>query len=130
MSVLTDVSLLDYLHDAQCISFSWDCTDPSVRRVRLVVNVDEDSEYEPWKGRMIALDLFDVVMCRFVGWGYQIGDERIDAYREGVSAEFDLECSRLHNLGIDIPPLIFTIVLGSGSTIEIACREVAVSCSG
>jgi hypothetical protein len=52
--------------------------------------------------------------------------ETVDAYRDEVSPEFKCECERLRDTGIEIPPLIFTIVLGSGSTVEIACREVVV----
>jgi hypothetical protein len=126
MSVLTDFSLLDYLHDARCTLVAWDCSDRSLRRVRLVAYADDDAEYEPWNGQAITITLSDVVMCRLFAFGFHIGEERIDAWRQGVSKEFDSECSRLHNSGIDIPPLMFTIVLGSGSTLELACREVSV----
>jgi len=126
MSVLTDFSLLAYLHDARCNSLAWDCSDPSLRRVRLIAHVDDDAEYEPWNGRPIALTLSDVVMCRFVGWGCQIGDERIDSWRQGVSTEVESECRRLHDAGISIPPLMFTVCFGSGLTLELVCREVSV----
>jgi hypothetical protein len=126
MSVLTDFALLDYLHDARCSFFAWDCSDPSLRRVRLVAYADDDAEYEPWNGRAIRITLSDVVMCRLIGIGFQLGEERIDAWKQGVSKEFELECSRFRNSGIDIPALMFTIVLGSGSTIELVCREVSV----
>lgn len=126
MSVLTDHSLLDYLHDARCIYVAWDCSDPTIRRVRLVAKADDDAEYEPWNGQLITIILSDVVICRLFGLGFQLGEERIDAWRQGVSTEFESECRRFRNSGIDIPSLMFTIVLGSGSTIELVCREVSV----
>lgn len=126
MSVLTDLSPLDFLHDARCCSFTWDCSDPATRHVRLMVRVDEDAEYEPWRGQAITVTISEVVMCRLVGWGYQIGEETIDSYRQQVSAEFESECHRLSKLGITIPPLLFTLVLGSGSNIEFACQGVSV----
>ena len=126
MNVLTDPSLLEYLHDAACNSFVWDCSDRSMRRIILSVRVDDEAGYEPWNGRVISLTLSDVVACRFFGWGGQIGQERIDAWREGISTEFQSECNRLRSSGLHIPPLAFTIILGSGSTIELVCREVSV----
>ena len=126
MSVLADFSLLAYLHDARCSVIAWDCSDPSLRRVRLFARADDDAGYEPWNGQAITIILSDVVMWRLFGVGFQIGDERIDSWRQGVSTDFESECSRLRNLGIGIPPLMFTIVLGSGSTIELVCQEVSV----
>jgi hypothetical protein len=126
MSVLTDLSLLDYLHDARCRLVAWDCSDPSLRRLRLFANVHDDAGYEPWNGQAIAVVLSDVVVCRLFGLGFQIGEERIDAWRQEVSTECKSECSRLRQLGIDIPPLMSTIVFGSGSTLELVFREVYV----
>ena len=126
MAVLTDLSLLEYLHDAECTSFTWDCTDRSMRRIIFNVHVDDDADYEPWNGRTISLVLSDVMMCKFLGWGVQIGKERISSWNEGVSEDSMLECSRLRSSGFDIPPLALTVVLGSGSSIELVCREISV----
>jgi len=124
MAVQTEPSLLDYLHDARCRSWEWDCRGPLVRRMHLVAEVDDECDYEPWRGKTIGITLLDAVACRFIGWGYQTGAETIDAYRSGVSPELERECARLQSVGIEVPPLMFTIVFASGSTIEVACREV------
>ena len=126
MALPSDLSLLAYLHDADCNSVCWDCFDHSARRITLLARVDDDIDYEPWKGRNISLIHSDVVACRFIGWGIQFGRERIDSYREGISPALTAECDRLRYSGIDIPPLSFTIIFGSGSTIELVCRELAV----
>jgi hypothetical protein len=97
-----------------------------MRRVRLLVSSDPDTEYLPWRGKLLTVTMSDVVLCRLIGFGYQTGQERIDAFRTGVSAELETESNRLHGLGIDIPPLFFTLVLSDGSTLEVICGEVNV----
>ncbi len=126
MTVITDLSLLEYLHDAECHFLMWDCSDRSMRRAVIRVRVDDDSEYTPWNGRVISVTFANVVACRLIGWGYQGGHERIDTVSEGVSSELELECDRLRSYGLHIPPLAFTITLGTGSTAELVCQEVSV----
>ena len=126
MPVVNDFTLLSFFHDADCNSLCWNCQDPSIRRVIFDVKVDDDIEFDTWVGQNVSLVFSDVVACRFVGWGVQIGQERIDTILEDISTELTDECKQLQSAGYNVPPFRFTIVLGSGSTIELVCQEVAV----
>lgn len=124
--MLTDLSLLDYLHDAGVNSVVWDCSDTRTRRLRLTVSVDHDAGYAAWAGCLLTITMTDVVIYRMFGLGYQIGVLAFEAFQDGISTELEEECSRLRGLGIAIPSLMFTIVFNDGSTLELVCGEVTV----
>ena len=123
---LTDYSLLDYLHDAEVASVAWDNKNPAQRRVHLVVTVAQDIDYAPWRGLTLTVTMLDVVLCRLVGYGHQVGSNWIDSIRTEVSKDFQEECHRFTANGIFIPSLRFTVVFTDGSTLELTCASVDV----
>ena len=125
MQTLTDLSLMDHLHDSEVTAFVWDNSDPSERCIRLSLTAPSDIEYAAWRGCSLTIIMSDVVLCRLLGYGHQIGKNRIDSFRQGVTTEFKRECYRLRQSGVSIPPLAFTLVFGDGSTLELVCEKVA-----
>ena len=125
MQPLTDLSLMDHLHDSKVTALVWDTSDPSQRCIRLSLTTPFDIEHAAWRGCALTINMSDVVLCRLVGFGYQIGIGRFDSFREGVAVELEEECRRLKEAGISIPPLAFTLIFGDGSTLELVCRKVA-----
>ena len=125
MQLLTDLSLMDHLHDSEVTALVWDNSDPSQRCIRLSLTAPSDIEYAAWRGCALTIIMSDVVLCRLLGYGHQTGKNRIDSFREGVAVEFEGECHRLGESGVSIPPLAFTLIFGDGSTLELVCRKVA-----
>lgn len=114
-----------YLHDAKCLEVTWDCSHPEERVIRMKVVVDPDAELPSWNGKTLLITLSDVVAARLMGWGYTIGDECIDNWRQGVSDFLERECKVLVSKEITIPSLKFTISFHSGSELEVICSEVS-----
>src|SRR4051794_33987879 len=93
--LLNDLSLLDYLHDSVVSELVWDLSDPSQRRVHLIVEVPLHVEYPAWMGCTLTITMSDVLVCRLTGYGCQIGTNTFDSFRYGVSAEIEGERRRL-----------------------------------
>jgi hypothetical protein len=124
--LLTDFQKLDYLHDAKCLEIAWDCTSPSGRILRLLAVADSEAGFSLWEGKELIITLSDVVATRFMSWGFQTGQETIDAWRQGVSDSLERECQSLRASGISVPSLRFSISFHSGSCLEVVCSEVSV----
>lgn len=114
-----------YLHDARCLEVTWDCSRPNERAIRMKVVVDPDAELPTWNGKTLLIILSDVVAARFMAWGYTIGDECIDNWRQGVSDFLERESKVLVSKEISIPSLKFTISFRSGSELEVICSEAS-----
>jgi hypothetical protein len=121
-----DFRTLAYLHDAICFQIVWDCTNPNSRKLRLKVKVHEDAGYAPWNGKELELTLSDALALEFEAWGFCVGFETIDSWREGVSDALRHECKGLESMGIRLPSNFFTIAFHSGSILEVICSEVSI----
>ncbi len=124
--LLTDVQNLAYLHDAKCIAITWDCSDSSRRILRILVVADVEAGFSLWEGKELIITLSDVLATRFTGWGFQTGQETIDACRESISDSLEQECQLLLASGIFVPPFKFSISFHSGSCLEVVCSEITV----
>jgi hypothetical protein len=121
-------TLLDhvaYLHDATCIEVTWDCSRPEARAIRMKVVVHPNADLASWNGKTLLITLSDVVAARFTGWGYTIGEECIDNWKQGLSDSLKRECGVLLSKGIAIPSLSFIISFNSGSELEVICSEAS-----
>jgi hypothetical protein len=115
-----------YLHDARCLEVIWDCSHPEQRAIRMKVVVDPDAELPSWNGKTLLITLTDVFAVRLTGWGYTIGEDCIDNWKQGLSDSLKRECEVLLSKGITIPPLSFIISFRSGSELEVICSEASV----
>jgi hypothetical protein len=118
---------LPYFHDARCLEVIWDCTDSNLRAVRLKIIVDPEAGSPSWDGKTLLILFTDGIAARLTGWGFTIGNERIDDCRQGISDILEHECNRLLSAGINIPPLKLTFSFHSGSELELVCASVAVT---
>ena len=114
-----------YLHDARCLEVTWDCSRRDQRAIRMRVVVDPDAELPSWNGKTLLINLSDVVAARFMGWGYTLGEECIDSWRQGVSDVLERECKVLISKEITVPSLKFTLSFRSGSELEVICSEAS-----
>ena len=126
MDPLTDLSLLDYLHDAAVASLDWQTSEPKRRHFRLDITVDSEAGYPPWNGRHLLVTLCEVAISRAMIYGLQSAPCRIDTIHNGISTELLLECKRLQSIGIEVPALQFTWVFGDGTILEVVCGQIFV----
>jgi len=49
MNELTDLSLLGYLHDADCLGMRWDCLDKEGRALVFDLQVHPDTMFPDWE---------------------------------------------------------------------------------
>jgi len=119
------LNYLAYLHDARCLELTWDCSRPDERAIRMKVVIDPEVELPCWNGKTLLINLSDVVAARFMGWGYTVGEDCIDNWRQGVSDFLERECKVLILKGITVPSLKFTISFRSGSELEVICSEAS-----
>jgi hypothetical protein len=124
MKTLTDLSLLAYLHDAECLGLEWDFKVAEGRSITIRAIVAPDAQYPEWDGREIVLVFWNVVLCRFEGFGGVVGGETLDAFHERLSPEFVIECQRLKDAGVRVPPIRLWISFISGSGLQLVCDQV------
>jgi hypothetical protein len=115
------LNVVAYLHDARCLQITWDCGNPDVRSIRMKVIVDAEAGIPSWDGKTLLITLEDVVAARLTGWGYTIGDECIDSWKQGISDSLERDCRILVTKGISLPTLKFVISFRSGSELEVIC---------
>jgi hypothetical protein len=126
MQALPNLSLLDYLHDADCHGLHWDCGNPNERTIAMTALVVPDAGYPEWDGRKVGLTFKNVFRCRFVGVGFVLGGDCLDSFHERLSPEFQAECARSRGAGVRMPSIGLWISFISGSSLQLVCDHVYV----
>lgn len=93
--LLTDYNLLAYLHDAECVEFTWISANPDQKLLRFVAQIHPDAGYLPWNGKKLIVILSNVVIARMKCLGYRLGTDSIDSWELCVSSDLEKECDAL-----------------------------------
>ncbi len=120
------LSKLDYLHDCSLLEFKYDSSRAGDRQLLLLVKVDAQVSLPEWEGCLLRISLLDVYLFRCTVWGHTTSYEEIDRWREGVSQETESDLKRGIAIGLNVPPLKFTVSFHTGSYFEIVCKELVI----
>lgn len=123
---LTDLALLDYLHDAAVDTITYDVKDNGDRVVRIRAHVHPDCGYEPWNGRTLTVVMRRAVLFTSKLLGYTAGGDTISTFGEGVSSETERELERFRAHGLGVPAIKLGLSFSSGSEMDIVCASVDV----
>lgn len=123
---LEDGELLPYLHDAVLFDWRYDARTPGARTLVMMVQCNPDAGYEPWNDATLNLCARGVFLLRCTAWGFDLGQDTIDSWHEGVSNATASELGRLQAKGPRPPKRLFTVTFHSGSCIELVCDSLEV----
>lgn len=127
---ITNKLILEYLHDAIVRKISFVTSADGTKHLVIEAKCDEDSGYEEWAGKVVAVTLSNVILASGILLGHVAGEDIVQSFSEGLSATSRQRVTELCNLGISTPSSLLTLALQSGSEIEVACDEVDVTVVG
>jgi hypothetical protein len=121
---LTSIEELDWLHDSDVLSISYDTAGETDWPIKLTLLCPIDSGFAPWEGKRLVLAATDVVSSKHVVFQV-MGTETFDYVKPGVSAS--LRQSTMKGRPADVSfNFEFTITFISGSTLEVICKGLEV----
>jgi hypothetical protein len=124
---ITDKLILEYLHDAIVREISFVTNENGIKDLVITAKCDEDCGYEEWAGKAVAVTLSSVLLASAILLGHVAGEDIVQSFREGLSATSRQRIAEMRDIGISIPNSLLTLVLQSGSEIEIACDDVDIT---
>lgn len=124
--LITDPSILEYLHDATVFEIVYDCKDISVRNVAMHVTCAPDAGIPMWDGKRLCIRLESVVLLSFSAFGAVFGKEELNSWTPNVSREFEAEVQRLQSTGVDCAGERFAVAFQSGSLMQGVCKRITV----
>lgn len=123
MSLLDE---LNYCHDGVLRELTYAPSGTGSKRLALLVECAEDAGAAAWNGTTVRIDFEDVFFMRHLAWGHTAGDEGVDGFHRGVSADILEELQTSRRQGLHVPDLGLTISFHTGSSIEVVCARVRV----
>jgi hypothetical protein len=121
----TTIKELDWLHDSDVLSISYDTAGESDWPIRLTLLCPADSGFAPWEGKHLTLVATDVVRSQHVVCQVR-GGETFDNVKRGVSASLRDGAMRGRPAGVTFNFEV-TITFISGSTLEIICQKLEIA---
>lgn len=115
---------INYLHDASVGSISY-MIDPLGSR-DLIIDLRYHSECGDanLSGKHIKIKYTNILLITGNIYGYISGAEALESIQQTISESTTHRISKLVQLGISQPNVLHTLVLQSGSELEIACQSV------
>lgn len=113
---------LDFLHDAVVESLLYNA-DPGNRRLSLVATCNPDTGIPPWDGRRVRLLAEHLLYVCLVGFGHTAGEETIDRVFRRISRKTAELLAPMPNARAAAS--LMTVAFHSGSSLELACRTIA-----
>lgn len=123
------VTELAWLHDCVLLNVVYDASSDAGRIVKWMIRCPEDLGYTPWQGRDLVLIAVDVAMLRHLAWGVA-GRETVDAIRPGISDAAQESTMDAREAGVRFPEIEFTMVMHSGSSMEVICSKIEIGTHG
>jgi hypothetical protein len=123
---LTDMALLEYLHDAVVLSISYRAEVIDCREILLRVTCDRESGYPTWEGQRLCVRLHDVIVANHYVFGAVTGQEQINAWGTRLSVSMGAEIQRIQAAGINCTGIAFSLTFHTGSHLEGMCRRLFV----
>lgn len=117
---------LNYCHDGLLREVSYVPSREKDKRLTLLIECAADTGSSAWDGVTIRVHMDDVLLLRHIAWGHTAGDESVDGFHAGVSADLVEELEQLRRGGIRVPAAALTVTFHSGSVMEVVCARVRV----
>ena len=123
---LTDLEVLEYLHDAVVTAVVYRLDRDDCREFVLTVTCDPEAGYPPWEGRRVVVRLHDLVVAHHRIFGAVVGQEQINSWGSQLSPPTAAELERLRGSGFGPHGQRFCVTFQSGSVLEGACQRAFV----
>jgi len=123
------VDELAWIHDCVLLNVVYDASGDGGRTVKWTIRCPEDLGYAPWQGKDLVLIAVDVAMLRHFVWGVA-GRETVDAIRPGISDAAQESTTDAREAGVRFPDVEFTMVMHTGSSMEVICSKVEIGVCG
>lgn len=112
------------LHDAAVHEIVIIISDSGDRLLRIRMRCDPDCGYDEWNDKLLDVVFHDPVVVIGELFGHMANPESFDCWNNGASESMGARIDTLRQAGMDMPQQVAELVLHSGSTIEVAFREV------
>lgn len=123
---LTELEVLEYLHDGVAISLEYRLGADDCREFVLSAICDPDSGYPMWEGKCIVIRLHDLVLANHFVVGAVAGRDQINSWSTQLSPSITAELQRLRSAGLRAAGRPFSVTFHSGSLLEGICRRILV----
>jgi hypothetical protein len=123
---LTDVALLEYLHDAVVLGICYRAEEVDCREILLKVVCDRESGYPAWDGKRLCIRLRDVMVVNHYVFGAVTSQEQINTWGTRLSPSMEADIQRIRSTGINCGGIAFSLTFHTGSLLEGMCRQVFV----
>lgn len=125
--MITDPSILDYLHDALVFEIQYDLRRKGDRGfLVLSVKCDPEAGYPPWDGKRLDVRLDSIVLMQMFACAPGGSIEQINSWGSVVSDSMESEIERLAEHDYDVSGTRFCITFQSGSSLEGLCKRIVV----
>jgi hypothetical protein len=123
---LTDLDVLDYLHDADVTSLVYRLDADNRREIVLSVDCHPDSGCPKWDGKRIVIRLHDLILATHLVYGAQAGREEINSWDSRLTPWMVSERRRLAAAGVNVFGRPFSVAFHSGSALAGICKHIFV----
>lgn len=114
------------LHDATVREIVITIDDRGDRQLRIRMRCNSDCGCVEWNDKLLDVVFHDPVVVLGELLGHMANPESCDSWNDGASEAMAARIGTLRAAGLDMPPQVVELVLHSGSTIEVAYRDVEV----